>query len=89
MIDRQSPSVTDLLQLLVDVLGRILGDEIVDLLLPAGVLLVLALGQSAEVTAPTAKAGRRRHILGQAVDVVGPGRGGVGGGGGGTVVALK
>ena len=74
---------TDLLQVLVDVFGRILRDEIVDLLLPARVLLVLALGQ-AEVGAAAAQAGR--HVLGQAVHVVRPGGGGAGGG---TVVALK
>ena len=75
--------------MLVDVFGRILRDEIVDLLLPARVLLVLALGQ-AEVGAAAAQAGR--HVLGQAVHVVRPGGGGGGGnggGGGGTVVALK
>ena len=73
--------------MLFDVFGRILRDEIVDLLLPARVLLVLAFGQ-AEVGA-AAQAGR--HVLGQAVHVVRPGGGGGGGNGDGrgTVVALK
>ena len=75
-------ALTDLLQLLVEVLRRVLGDEVVDLLLPAGVLLVPALGQ-AEARARAQPGG---HVLGQPVDVV---RGTGGRGRGGAVVALS
>ena len=69
--------------MLVDVFGRILRDEIVDLLLPARVLLVLALGQAEVAAAADAAAmpAAGRHILGQAVHVVACGPG--------PVVALK
>ena len=71
-----------LLQLLVEVLRRVLGDEVVDLLLPAGVLLVPALGQA---EAGDARAQPGGDVLGQPVDVV---RGTGGRGRGGAVVAL-
>ena len=85
LLDHLRRNGTDLLQLLVEVLRRVLGDEVVDLLLPAGVLLVPALGQA---EARNARAQPGGDVLGQPVDVVrGSGRRG-GGGRGGAVVAL-